>query len=100
MLRLAEALGKIARTERNAEPLAWASWKQPRRFSVHGDARAVNGVNRTWKTDGGDAVGRNRHGHGNTVVQPDLLNRLGLGGQRQAGNHANGKQRISECFHN
>jgi hypothetical protein len=47
--------------------------KLSRRFSVHGDARTVNGGDGAWETDGRDAVGRNRHGDGNAVVEQDLL---------------------------
>ena len=47
--------------------------KQARRFSVHRDARTVNGGDGAGETDGGDAVGGNRHGYGDAVVQQDLL---------------------------
>ena len=74
MLRLAGCFGKKGAHGKKRRAFGVGQLKLARRFAVHRDARAVNGVNRAWKADGGDAVGGDRHGDGNAVVQPDLLN--------------------------
>jgi hypothetical protein len=53
--------------------------KQTRRFSVHRDARTVNGGDGAGETDGGDAVGSHRHNDQYIFIQEifdDFLGRL------------------------
>ena len=51
--------------------------KQTRRFSVHRDARTVYGGDGTGETDGGDAVGGNRHNNQYVFIQEIFQNFFG-----------------------
>ena len=61
MLRLADAFGQKGAHGKKRRAFGVGQLKLARRFSVHRDARTVNGGDGAGKTDGGDAVGGNRH---------------------------------------
>ena len=91
MLRLRGGLGQKGAHGKKRRAFGVGQLELPRRFSVHREARAVNGVNGTGKTDGGDAVGGNRHGHDHVVIQQDLLNGRRIGQRNGGGEHRDGE---------
>ena len=65
--------------------------KQARCFSVHRDARTVDGGDGAGETDRGDAVGRNRHNNQYVFIQkifydfPGRLSQCNIGSEHRDG---------------
>ena len=73
-VQVAGGFGEKGAHGKKRRALGMGQLKLARRFSVHRETRAINGLNRAGKIDGGDAVGGDRHGHHHMIIEPGLLN--------------------------